>query len=260
MRGISAGAAGRGDRSSRRAGLHDGEAEAPVTASDCPTRAATKSPSPLRRSCSARRSRHQRHGPPLVSILPFVTDLETAVAAVAIPTADQCRGDPSSETRTFRCWAPASSAHRRHVRPRVVQRGPLVSRHRRCCDLSCLRADADFRISLVATSRAQCRSRHRSFGAIGIRPTDRSWIHCTDSNAAPISSRSRPCLRWPVPLGWRCSSRRVVRSLDGRRVTMLPALATVPFGEHNRFSFVVATIAVPTALRFGRSPDQRTVA
>ena len=140
-------------------------------------------------------------GLPLVSIpiISFVTDLETAVAAVAIPNLLINVAMAWRSRESSRDPGPSGVGgdrhrrrHRRHVRPRVVRRGtarrPLI---------------AVVAIYVITFGDAGLRSRLRPRdeppsvglatgllqGAIGISgPLIGSWVHATDSNAAHIFS------------------------------------------------------------------------
>ena len=200
-------------------------------------------------------------GLPLVSIpiISFVTDLETAVAAVAIPNllinvAMAWRSRESrAEAETFRCWGrPASSAASSARTPSC--RSASTARRSRSSPLSrsmsspscgCRTSGSRLR---PATSCAWCRSRHRTPSrAIGISgPLIGSWVHCyrLERRAHIFSITTLFALAGAAQL----VALLIAGELSGRWTVAvlgcLPALATVPFGEHlrNRFSSEGSTV------------------
>ena len=208
-------------------------------------------------------------GLPLVSIpiISFVTDLETAVAAVAIPNLliNIAMARRSRESRAETRDLPVLGAT--GVIGGVVGTYALVSFSEAPLVVALIAVVAiyvtnfvrmpDFRITPAASRRAAPGvglATGLLQGAIGISgPLIGSWVHCYRLERRATSSRSRPCLRWPVPLSWwRCSSpancpvagrspcsavsRHLRRSV--RRAPSQP----VQLGGFDRF--VVATIAV----------------
>lgn len=209
-------------------------------------------------------------GLPLVSIpiISFVTDLETAVAAVAIPNLliNVAMAWRSRESRAEARDLPVLGAT--GIVGGIVGTYALMSFSEAPLVVALIAVVAiyvitfvrmpDFRISPAASRRAAPGvglATGLLQGAIGISgPLIGSWIHCyrLERRAHIFSITTLFALAGAAQL----VALLIAGELSGRWTVAvlgcLPALATVPFGEHlrNRFSsegfdrFVVATIAV----------------